>query len=125
MVMLDALGIPLDRSPARMGETLTDLLDEGRRQLKRNVYVSVEEMAQRLIQVNGKLDPARAHYLGASNAQALEGGGLGWPSDPHFNRSWPTLHSVEEWGEVGAGSPRRCYGSSPQTRSPIRLPAIP
>lgn len=125
LVTLDALGIPLDRSPARMPRILTDLLDSDRREFKRSVYASVEEMAERLLHANGRLDPARARYLAAANAQPVEGRGLGWPRDPHFRRSWPTLHSVEEWGECWRkiAAPVLCIlASEPEPRSPTRDP---
>jgi pimeloyl-ACP methyl ester carboxylesterase len=129
LVMLDALGVPLDRSPARMAAILTDLLDMERRAFKRRAYASVEEMAERLIHANGRLDRARAHYLAAANAQPVDsgrnGGGLGWPHDPHFRRSFPTLHSVEEWGECWRkiAAPVLCIlASDPKPHSPTHDP---
>jgi pimeloyl-ACP methyl ester carboxylesterase len=127
LVTLDALGIPLDRSPARMAGLLTNLLDGERREFKRSVYAGIEKMAERLIQVNGRLDPTRARYLATANAQPIEGGGLGWPYDPNFRRSWPTLHSVEEWGECWRRitAPVLCIlASDPELRSPTRDPVV-
>jgi hypothetical protein len=60
-----------------MPRILTDLLDSDSREFQRSVYASVEEMAERLLHANGQLDPARARYLAAANAQPVEGRGLG------------------------------------------------
>jgi pimeloyl-ACP methyl ester carboxylesterase len=99
LVILDALGNPLDRSPVPMDETLIELLDSKVRHSKVRSYKNLAEMTEKLLRANHRLDPARAAFLAASNAQQLPDGGFRWAWDPAFRKSWPTLHSTSEWGE--------------------------
>ena len=99
LMMLDSLGNPLNRSPVRIAETLSELLD-GRTAPKRpRAYVSPAAMAAQLMSKNRRLDTARAGFLAGAFARSLPDGQFSWPHDPAFRGSFPSLHSAEEWGE--------------------------
>jgi pimeloyl-ACP methyl ester carboxylesterase len=97
LVMLDALGTALDVNPVHFVEKLVDLLDSCADQKAPRVYKSVPDMAARLMAANRRLDASRATYLADAIACRLPDGGFRWPHDPAMFRSFPSLHSVEEW----------------------------
>jgi pimeloyl-ACP methyl ester carboxylesterase len=99
LVCLDAIGAPLDRATVRMDQMLGDYLANQGRSKPRRAYASVADMAVRLMKANPRLDVPRAAWLAGVNAVRLEDGRFAWPHDPAFLRSWPTLHSVAEWGD--------------------------
>jgi pimeloyl-ACP methyl ester carboxylesterase len=99
LVMLDALGNPLNRSPVRIVETLTDLLDSISARKVPRPYDSIAAMAARLMSANRRLDAKRAGFLAEAIVQRLPDGHFRWPHDPALRQSFPTLHSVEECGE--------------------------
>ena len=127
LMTLDVLGSPLPWSPVRVVETLTDLLNAERRGATRRRYATIGEMADRLIQANPRLDRARALFIAEGNAVALDGGSYAWPHDPTFLRSWPTLHSVEEWAECWrkiTAPVVSILASDPRASSPTSDPKI-
>jgi pimeloyl-ACP methyl ester carboxylesterase len=100
LVMLDALGNPLDRSPVRLAEVLLQLLNVEASSPKFYSYPDVSEMSTRLMKSNRGLDAARATFLARANSRLLPEGGLAWAWDPAFRKSWPSVHSTEEWAEL-------------------------
>lgn len=98
LALLDGLGNRLDASPLPIVRTLTNLLD-AKAGTGRRSYASAEEMAERLLRGNRRLDAASAAFLAQAHAQRAPDGRVSWPHDPSFRQSVPSLHSTEEWGE--------------------------
>lgn len=114
LVMLDAMGELLHRTPVKVDEVLRLVLDARGPAPAERVYAHLSDLADRLRQRNRRLSAARAGFLAAAMARTLPGGRFGWPFDPTFRRSLPTLHTVEEWGAVwrGIAAPVLCVMSS-------------
>jgi pimeloyl-ACP methyl ester carboxylesterase len=105
---------------------LGDFLSSAKTSRRRNIYADHAAMAVRLQRGDHRLTPARAAYLAQANAQPLEAG-LAWPHDPSFIRSWPTLHSLEEWGDCWRRitAPTLCLtASDPRPGSATADPAV-
>lgn len=100
LVMLDALGDYLHRTPVKVGEVLQAMLAAPAAGLHERGYPAAADLARRLLRANARLSPARAAYLANAHARPLAGGGVGWPYDPGFKRSQPTMHNDAEWGSV-------------------------
>lgn len=60
-------------------------------------YESTEEMAQRLMKANAKLDAPRARFLAGHQSRQCEDGSLVWSFDPGHARPFGTLHKIDEW----------------------------
>jgi pimeloyl-ACP methyl ester carboxylesterase len=99
LVMLDALGNPPDRDPVNMVELLDHVLETEVAPAKYRTFQDTLEMAQHLRRTNHRLDAGRAQFLASQSSRALPSGGLVWPWDPAFRRSWPSLHSSREWAD--------------------------
>lgn len=97
LVMLDALGSPLSRTPLAVVDALSGLLAELREVRSPRAYESVDAMAARLMRANRRLGAAQAQFLAQEAARATPDGFV-WPHDPTFQRSLPTPHTLEEWG---------------------------
>ena len=100
LVILDALGNPLDRSPVRWAEVLLQLLDEESSSPQFHSYRDVSEMSLRLMRSNSRLDATRAAFLARAHSRSLPDGGRAWAWDPAFRKSWPSVHSTEEWADL-------------------------
>jgi pimeloyl-ACP methyl ester carboxylesterase len=98
LVTLDSLGPAPERLPVHMPAMLRGLLDSLGATPTRRIYGSHEEMALRLRRRNPRVDEVGSQFLAQVNAQPV-GNGFVWPHDPAFVRSWPALHTLEEWGE--------------------------
>ncbi len=103
LVMLDAMGELLHRTPVKVDEVLRLVLDARAAAASDRGYASPSDLAARLLRRNTRLSPAQAGFLATAMARALPGGGFGWPVDPSFRRSLPTLHTIEDWGVVWRG----------------------
>lgn len=60
-------------------------------------YASVEEMADRLMKANARLDRPRALFLAKHQHRVGDDGKLRWCFDPAHARPFATLHRVDEW----------------------------
>jgi pimeloyl-ACP methyl ester carboxylesterase len=99
LMMLDVLGNLLDQSPVHAAEMLIRLLDAERAPETVHSHPDVAELVQRLMARSRHLEPARARFLAEANSHPLAAGGLAWRYDPTLRRSWPSLHSTEEWAD--------------------------
>lgn len=99
LIMLDALGNTLARSPVAIAEELSELVVRLSSPEKFRSYPGIGAMAARLIQQNPRLSMSQALFLAESAARPVETGGFRWPHDPMFRASEPTIHSVAEWGQ--------------------------
>jgi pimeloyl-ACP methyl ester carboxylesterase len=127
LIILDALGNPLDRSPVRIVEMLSELVQEEATVAMPRVFTSIQDMAQQLLRVNSRLDMARAITLAAGISRPLSGGGFAWAWDPTFRRYWSTLHSDEEWADCWQKIDAPVLGllaSDGHPNSPTRDPEI-
>ncbi len=103
LIMLDALGDLLHRTPVRVDEILQLVLASRHAGASERSYASPSHLAHRLMRANRRLDPAKAAFLAAAHARLTGDGRIGWPYDPSFKRSQPTMHCVEDWGAVWRG----------------------
>ncbi len=100
LVMLDALGDLLNRTPVKVDEILRLVLDARLDRADARSYASPSDLAQRLMRANRRLSPAKAAFLAEAHARRTADGRCCWPNDPTFKRSQPTMHTVAEWGMV-------------------------
>lgn len=98
LVMLDALGNTLDRSPVSVEILLEEMRRAAGPPKPARSFADIEEMAARLVQADRRLRRDRAAYLAGATAIPLPGGAVTWANDPTCVRSLPTLHSTEDWG---------------------------
>lgn len=103
LVMLDALGDLLHRTPVNVTEILAMVLDARTAAANEQSYAGPPDLAKRLMRANRRLDPAKAAFLATAHARPLADGGVGWPYDPSFRRSLPTMYSADDWGSVWRG----------------------
>ncbi|HUD90309.1 alpha/beta hydrolase [Sphingobium sp.] len=99
LIMLDALGNTLERSPVRIADELSELLVRLSSPARFRTYRDIGAMADRLIEQNPRLDATRALFLAREAARSIDAGGYRWPHDPMFRASEPTIHTVAEWGQ--------------------------
>lgn len=100
LVILDSLGNTLDKSPVHVLEELRDQLSaQGSPPVARR-FADVPSLARRLMQANPRLEEPKALFLTDIAAHANPDGSVGWPHDPTFKRSRPSLHSVADWADV-------------------------
>jgi pimeloyl-ACP methyl ester carboxylesterase len=97
LVMLDALGELLHRDPIDIVEVLRLALDARAESDAVRGYPGPADLANRLRRGNPRLTEARAGFLAAAMARTLPDGRVSWPGDPSFRRSFPLLHTPEEW----------------------------
>ncbi|MDB5510919.1 MAG: alpha/beta hydrolase fold [Enterovirga sp.] len=97
LVLLDALGELLDRSPVRIDEILTLVLDSRTNPPREHRMDGAAALAERLLRGNRRLGPDQAAMLAEAYARELPDGKVGWPYDPAFRRSFPTMHVTEDW----------------------------
>jgi pimeloyl-ACP methyl ester carboxylesterase len=96
-VALDAIGPLTNAFPVDMPKVLDSLLAASRPDREHAVYSSVSTMATRLRRQNPRLTPDRAMFI-AEHGSCDDGrGGRRWLFDPQYERSLPTLHTLEEW----------------------------
>ncbi len=100
LVMLDALGDLLNRTPVKVDEILHLVLDARLNRTDERSYASSSDLAKRLMRANRRLSPAKAAFLAEAHGRRMADGRYCWPNDPTFKRSQPTMHSVAEWGMV-------------------------
>ena len=103
LVMLDALGDLLHRTPVKVVEILNLMLDAKNAGANERGYPAPSDLASRLMRANHRLSPAKAAFLGAAHARRLANDSFGWPYDPSFKRSYPTMQSSQDWGSVWCG----------------------
>jgi pimeloyl-ACP methyl ester carboxylesterase len=100
LVMLDALGDLLHRTPVKVDEILRLVLDSRNVQAGARSYAAPSDLADRLMRANRRLSQAKAVFLAEAHGRRTADGRYCWPHDPSFKRSLPTMHSVAEWGMV-------------------------
>ena len=100
LVMLDALGDLLNRTPVKVDEILQLVLAARHGGAQERSYPDPSHLAERLMRANHRLGPAKAAFLASAHARPTAAGGFGWPYDPSFKRTMPTMHGVEDWGTV-------------------------
>lgn len=94
---LDGFGLrtkTADDTPAHLAKFLAawrDDISEPR------PYNTIEEMAERLMKANSRLDHPRALFLANNQHRVCEDGTLRWCFDPAHSRPFATLHRVDEW----------------------------
>ncbi|WP_158637983.1 alpha/beta fold hydrolase [Sphingomonas ginsenosidivorax] len=98
LVLLDSLGSRPDQNPVAIADELAKILAQQDHAARFRRYADVAALADRLQHQNRRLDRPRALFLADASARSLPQGGVTWPHDPRFHRSYPTLHSVAEWG---------------------------
>lgn len=103
LVMLDALGDLLHRTPVNVVEILAMVLDARTAAANEHSYPDPSDLAKRLVRANRRLGQAKADFLAVAHARPLADGGVGWPYDPSFRRSLPTMYDTEDWGSVWRG----------------------
>ena len=97
LVAVDGFGLR-NRGPGELPDHLGKWLKSWRVPVPgARPYHSLDEMADRLVQGNPKLDKPRALFLAASQHRVLPDGKLAWSFDPGHARPFGTLHRVEEW----------------------------
>ena len=97
LVAIDGFGLR-NRGPGELPDHLAKWLKSWREPLPgARPYNSLEEMADRLLQANPRLDKPRALFLAAHQYRTLPDGKIGWSFDPGHARPFGTLHRVEEW----------------------------
>lgn len=126
LVLLDALGNMLDLSPVPIVETLLRQLRSIRPRAPGNAYPSLAAMAERLMAANARLGVGQAQFLAAALSRPAADGGYVWSKDPSFVRSFPTLHTTEEWSACWARivAPVLClFSSDPRPHAVTTAPA--
>lgn len=97
LVAIDGFGLR-NRDPDELPEHLARWLKSWREPLAgARPYASLEDMAERLVKANPKLDTARALLLASGQHRVNADGTLSWSFDPGHARPFGTLHRVEEW----------------------------
>jgi pimeloyl-ACP methyl ester carboxylesterase len=103
LISLDGFGPLANLIPVDVKQILSRLLAIPDASRGRTRYRGVDEMAARLARRNPRLTAERARFL-AEHSSAEDGqGGRRWLFDPSHERSLPSLHSLDEWGQVWAG----------------------
>lgn len=100
LVMLDALGDLLNRTPVKVAEILQLALGARVAGANERSYASPADLAERLMRANRRLPPVKAAFLAAAQARSMANGRFGWPHDPSFKRSLPTMHCAADWGSI-------------------------
>ncbi len=96
VISLDGFGLRThvsDNAP----DHLTEWLNEWKKPFTPRYYESYEEVAERLMKANPRLDPAKAAFLSRHVVVEHAGHGLTWQFDPRHRRRFATLHYIDEW----------------------------
>ena len=99
-VSLDGFGPLLNTVPVNIHSHLKNYLDRLGHQRKHKGYESVEEMATRLIMVNGRLAQDYAMFLAKNSSTVGDNGLHKWLFDPNHRATLSTLHSIQEWMDI-------------------------
>ncbi|MCK9503764.1 MAG: alpha/beta hydrolase [Porticoccaceae bacterium] len=101
-VSLDGFGALVDTVPVHAARMLNNFLDKISHDRTPARYDSVEEMASRLMAANNRLSQEKACFLAENSSRQLADGSFTWLFDPNHRFTLPSLHTVEEWGQVWA-----------------------
>jgi pimeloyl-ACP methyl ester carboxylesterase len=112
-VSLDGLGPPAHRFPVDMTATLNDFLKHRPKDASRG-YGALEDVVVRLRKANHRLTEDKAAFLAAHSTSQGEDGRWRWLFDSGMKRSFPTLHTIDEWAGIWSRVeiPVRWIGSS-------------
>lgn len=99
-VSLDGFGPLVDTVPVQAADMLHSFLHKISHERAPARYSSIAEMASRLIKSNQRLSEEKAYFLAENSARQLDDGRFSWLFDANHRFTLPSLHSVEEWGDV-------------------------
>jgi pimeloyl-ACP methyl ester carboxylesterase len=98
-ISLDGFGPLMNRIPSDMHRVLQDLLDAPRHGRPRH-FATLAEVAERLMKANRRLSQEKAMFMAEHSVCKCDDGRYTWLFDPTHRFSFPSLHTIEEWGQI-------------------------
>jgi pimeloyl-ACP methyl ester carboxylesterase len=125
LISLDGFGPFADRVPVDVRTTLQKYLQSATYHRQHSAYATVAEAAARLIRANHNLTQEQAMFLAEHSTSLTVDGRRQWLFDPSHQRSFPSLHTMDEWAAVWSAIRVPVYWiSSEDIRpdSPVNIP---
>jgi pimeloyl-ACP methyl ester carboxylesterase len=125
LISLDGFGPLVNRIPVDIRTTLQKYLQLAKYERQHSSYATVAEVAARLRRANANLTEERAVFLAEHSTSMTEDGRRRWLFDPSHQRSFPSLHTMEEWATVWSAIRVPVYWISSEDirpNSPMNIP---
>lgn len=124
-VSLDGFGPLTNRVPVDVRKIMTGLLSIPKSHHMHRSYPSVEAVANRLMKANARLTMGQALFLADHMTKDDGEGGRTWMFDPSHQMALPSLHSMQEWGDIWSGIRAPTLWVSSEDQRPFAATSVP
>ena len=127
VVSLDGFGPLMNAVPTEAKTVLRKTLDGAESARGRSAYATLSDAAQRLMQANPRLQRPEAVFLAMHSTRLGEDARRRWLFDPAYQKTIPTLRSLEEWFSIWSDTEAPiCWLASTDLRpnAPTNFPEV-